>query len=338
VSPLFGLLSEKFLRLPYVVRLIIVVAGILIGFGSIIHFIEPNQFPTIFDGVWWAIITTSTIGYGDYVPITFLGRSIGILLVLIGVGFVSNYFVALATTTVKKQNNLLKGTMNVEVNQHFIVIGWNERTREMIEHIHHRNPNRPIVLIDSTLEKNPFERERNVYFLHGNAFSEEILKKANVKKADAVLITADAGKAEIDADMQTVLTIVAIKGLAPNTYCIAEILTKDQIVNAKRAGVDEVIPTNKFTSSLMLQSMTSKGISRALLNAFSSFKGVKLDIFEGHPYSGQTFRQVNNILLEERKILIGFIRKEETIINPNLDEGIYPGDQLLYIGYSRDGE
>src|SRR5690606_8991989 len=183
-----------------------------------------------------------------------------------------------------------------------------------------------------------FERERNVYFLHGNAFSEEILKKANVKKADAVLITADAGKAEIDADMQTVLTIVAIKGLAPNTYCIAEILTKDQIVNAKRAGADEVIPTNKFTSSLMLQSMTSKGISRALLNAFSSFKGVKLDIFEGHPYSGQTFRQVNNILLEERKILIGFIRKEETIINPNLDEGIYPGDQLLYIGYSRDGE
>src|SRR5690554_4723574 len=200
-----------FLRFPYLLRLLFIVIIVILFFGTIIHYIEPNQFPTIFDGVWWAIITTSTIGYEDYVPITFLGRSIGILLVLIGVGFVSNYFVALATTTVKKQNNLLKGTMNVEVNQHFIVIGWNERTREMIEHIHHRNPNRPIVLIDSTLEKNPFERERNVYFLHGNAFSEEILKKANVKKADTVLITADAGKAEIDADMQTVLTIVAIK-------------------------------------------------------------------------------------------------------------------------------
>ena len=37
-------------------------------------FLEPETFPTIFDGIWWAIITASTVGYGDYVPHSVLGR------------------------------------------------------------------------------------------------------------------------------------------------------------------------------------------------------------------------------------------------------------------------
>lgn len=70
-----------FLRFPYVVRLLFIVIFILIAFGTIIHFIEPDNFPTIFDGIWWAIVTTSTVGYGDFVPGTVKGRIIAMLLI-----------------------------------------------------------------------------------------------------------------------------------------------------------------------------------------------------------------------------------------------------------------
>ena len=58
-------------------------------FGVIVSFIDPNM-KTGFDGIWWAIQTVTTVGYGDIVPETFLGRIIGMFLMIIAVGmFVS---------------------------------------------------------------------------------------------------------------------------------------------------------------------------------------------------------------------------------------------------------
>jgi len=42
--------------------------------ASLIHIVEPENFPTFVDGLWWSIVTMSTVGYGDLYPGTFLGR------------------------------------------------------------------------------------------------------------------------------------------------------------------------------------------------------------------------------------------------------------------------
>ncbi|WP_456687952.1 ion channel [Aeribacillus sp. SP014] len=49
---------------------------ILILFGTMISYIEPKEFPTPFEGIWWALVTMSTTGYGDFVPKTFFGTYI----------------------------------------------------------------------------------------------------------------------------------------------------------------------------------------------------------------------------------------------------------------------
>ena len=38
--------------------------------------------------VWWAVVTTTTVGYGDYTPITPVGRAIAILLMILGIGLI----------------------------------------------------------------------------------------------------------------------------------------------------------------------------------------------------------------------------------------------------------
>lgn len=53
------------------------------------HEAQPEQFKNAFSGVWWSISTLLTIGYGDIYPVTLLGKFIGSLVGLLGVGLVA---------------------------------------------------------------------------------------------------------------------------------------------------------------------------------------------------------------------------------------------------------
>ncbi len=47
--------------------------------------VEPQTFPSLFDALWYSVVTTTTVGYGDLVPQTFAGRCIGMGLMLSGI-------------------------------------------------------------------------------------------------------------------------------------------------------------------------------------------------------------------------------------------------------------
>ena len=61
--------------------------GVLAGF--VVTLVDKKDFPTFGDGVWWAIVTLGTVGYGDIVPRTAWGRVIGSLVIIFGVTFIS---------------------------------------------------------------------------------------------------------------------------------------------------------------------------------------------------------------------------------------------------------
>ena len=50
---------------------------------------DANEFPSMWDGVWWAVVTATTVGYGDLYPTDVEGRIIGIVVMLLGIGFIS---------------------------------------------------------------------------------------------------------------------------------------------------------------------------------------------------------------------------------------------------------
>ncbi|MDO1499770.1 ion transporter [Winogradskyella maritima] len=67
---------------------------ILIYFSAVgIYYFEneaqPEHFSSIFDSLWWAIITLTTVGYGDVYPITMGGKMFTFFILLIGLGIVA---------------------------------------------------------------------------------------------------------------------------------------------------------------------------------------------------------------------------------------------------------
>jgi len=49
------------------------------------HDAQPEVFSTAFDGIWWSIVTLTTVGYGDIYPITLLGKILGAIMAFLGI-------------------------------------------------------------------------------------------------------------------------------------------------------------------------------------------------------------------------------------------------------------
>jgi voltage-gated potassium channel len=57
--------------------------------GVLMRFVDHDNFPTIGGGLWWAVQTVTTVGYGDHVPTNDAGRLLATLVMLLGIGFVT---------------------------------------------------------------------------------------------------------------------------------------------------------------------------------------------------------------------------------------------------------
>lgn len=81
--------------------LLVTTAGLGVLSGFVVTLVDRQDFPTFGTGVWWAIVTLGTVGYGDVVPHTAWGRVVGSVVIVIGITFLSfliatvtSYFVA----------------------------------------------------------------------------------------------------------------------------------------------------------------------------------------------------------------------------------------------------
>ncbi len=74
-------------------------ATLIIGVsaGVLVTIIDHQDFQTVGDGIWWAIVTLATVGYGDIVPHTAWGRVVGSVVIVVGVTFLS-FFTATVTS------------------------------------------------------------------------------------------------------------------------------------------------------------------------------------------------------------------------------------------------
>ena len=71
----------------FVVSLLMVVSSLLMY--AIEHDAQPQVFKNAFSGLWWAVATLTTVGYGDIYPVTAIGRIIGAFIALLGIAAVA---------------------------------------------------------------------------------------------------------------------------------------------------------------------------------------------------------------------------------------------------------
>ena len=71
-----------------------------VGAGTVITVFDHENYPSVGSGLWWAVQTVTTVGYGDNVPMTLAGRLIAVLVMLLGIGFLTVVTAAITSTFV----------------------------------------------------------------------------------------------------------------------------------------------------------------------------------------------------------------------------------------------
>ena len=78
--------------------------GLVLFFGFLFYISEPHV-ETYSDGLWWALVTITTVGYGDITPISTLGRIIAGALMVMGIGFIATITAAVSSYFISSFND-----------------------------------------------------------------------------------------------------------------------------------------------------------------------------------------------------------------------------------------
>ena len=81
--------------------------SITVGAGLLMTVADRENFPSIGSGLWWAVQTVTTVGYGDHVPTNVAGRLVAALVMLVGIGFLTVITAAITSTFVSRSRREL---------------------------------------------------------------------------------------------------------------------------------------------------------------------------------------------------------------------------------------
>jgi voltage-gated potassium channel len=322
-------LRKLFLQMVKVNNAVLFIASacLIILSTILIVLVENDTFPTLFDGFWWVMTTVTTVGYGDYFPVTVAGRSIAIVLYVLGIGLIGVVIGKIIDAFAIFRKKRLEGDIVYKETGHFIIIGWSQKSHFAIKEMLDTNKACEIVIIDQKKEA-PMLSE-NIHYIKGDASDVETLEKANISKARAVLIFAnDRLENEQMIDGQTLLIASSIETVAPNVHTIAEVMEEKHIKNFKHVQIDEFIVSNETISSLAVRSAFRKGVSGIYGQLLKRSVGEDLYHIPSRT-DWKTYHDAFQSLLNEGATLIA--DRNDLAINRKLNEPIAEDSELYAV-------
>lgn len=292
------------------------------------------------DAMWWALVTMTTVGYGDYFPVTGGGRYlIGIPTMIFGIGFLGFIISEVAAKLIESRSMRLKGMTDIKAKDHILIINFNrlENVLELIRELEsdRATMDKPICLVDETLPELPRElQELNVFFVRGNPTRVDVLRQANIMEASHAVILSK-NPADIHSDDQNLATTLVIESLNPDIFSIAEAIDPEKIQQIELAGCDSVVCVSELTANLVIQELQDPGVKTIIHELTSNKYGPQLYLVAVEQMEKWEFRELVMWGLENSYTVLGLMRSGKALLNCRPAEKITDTDKAIVMGSER---
>lgn len=282
------------------------------------------------ESVYWSLTTVLGQGDASFVS-TPIGWGVGWLLGLFGVGIVATLTGALVGFVIDFLLKEGQGMGASGYRDHIVVCGWNTTARDLISELRSDDYQvRVVVLADA--EKNP--AGDGVYFVRGDSTSEEDLRRAGVESAvSAIICPRDASN---EADMHSILTVLAIESIAPGVRTVVEVNNPSHVPHFERANVDEVLVTSRLASRLLARSAMYPGLTGLVTDIVSGGEGSELyRVVLPSAYVGLSVDDLaQRLRSEHRATLLAVSRGGHAHVNAPDSFKLEEGDDLVVVAES----
>ena len=316
--------------------------------GIILQWLETGDISKGNNPFWWAIVTMTTVGYGDFSPETPEGRMFAVFIMFAGITLVSLLTASISSIFVAQKIREGKGLEKLNLSDHFILCGWNSNANKIINSIQLLNHNQrkiDLVLINDLSEeeitqlKTRFSKIK-IHFVSGDFAQEETLHRASIATSDTVIIIPNnLNNDQNSHDEKTIFATLTIKSIDASIRVVAYLLDRENLTHIKRAEADEVVVSDDLSLNILASHIIDPGVpqlSNQLINTSSDSRFIRKLIpqnFVGKKY-GELFnhyRDKNGALLvglyyEDENLGIGSILSSDTssldnFIEQKLKEG-----------------
>ena len=247
--------------------LLLALAGMSVAGNTVTFFVFErldDRDVTIFDSLWYSIVSITTIGYGDFSAQS-LGARLGTIFFIVVAGLTA--FTAAAGILVdwimEFQYRERTGMGTVHAKDHLLIINFpsESRVREIVEEFRQDSQHRhdDIVIVTDQIESLPVGFP-DLFFVRGSLLEEESYRRAEIEHAkQAIVLSTRYDDPNSDSVVASIASI--IEHLNPKTRVVAECLSEKHAILFAGAKNVSLVHTLHLSNNLLVQEAQDPGVS-----------------------------------------------------------------------------
>ena len=289
---------------------------------------------SFFDALYMTVITVSTVGFNEVGKLEPEGKLFTIVLILMSFGTFAYAITSISTYLLDGEYKIYfkDFKMNKEVEKlrgHIIVCGYGRVGTQAVSELSVHNKNY-VIIEQSTDLLDTFRVNKEHLFLEGNATSDEILLKAQIKSASALITT-------LPSDADNLFVVLSAKELNPKLKVISRASQGSSVRKLKIAGASNVIMPDSLGGAHMASLVITPDVIEFLDHITiqgQSMVNLEEINFESIPeeYKNKTISSISNDF-DTGCNIVGYKTPEgEFIVNPQPDIKLVPESKLFVLG------
>jgi voltage-gated potassium channel len=286
---------------------------------------------SFFDALYLTVLSLTTVGFGDIVPVTRAGRAYTMVLVLSGIGLMFYIVTSLARVVVEGEIKSALGKRKLlkhikKLQGHYIICGFGRIGEIIARQLKERKI--PLIIIENNPELLSTLEESSYYFINGDASKEEVLLEAGIGKAKGLV-------AVVSSDANNVFITLTARSLNPGIFIVARGVEPGSEQKLIRAGADRVESPYELGGRKMAQTILRPNVTTFIELAMKEDVDLGMEEIVVNPASALVglalkdsgIRQQLNTIVVSIKRASG-----EMLFNPSPGTQIFAGDTLIALG------
>lgn len=226
---------------------------------------------TFIDALYYATVTVTTTGYGDITPVAPHARLVNALLVTpLRIAFL----VLLVGTTLEVLANegrraLTDSRWRKSMRKHTVVLGYGTMGRSAVATLlRHGTEKDKIVVVDSSVASVAEANRSGLAGFVGEATSREVLRRAEVPKAQEIVVT-------VNRDDTALLATLTVRQLSPSAHVVVAVREQDNVALVRQSGADSIVTSSDAVGRLVGLSSVSPDLGHVMEDLLTYGEGLE---------------------------------------------------------------